>query len=75
MTATKAQPNTFGITWATSRSKRLDIALQRKEFVGGWQVWALYAGTHDLAPRTRNFTGDTAEADARAYANELWRTA
>jgi hypothetical protein len=66
----RATTNQAGIRWATSRSGRLDIAVGPKG--GQWQVWALYAGSHDLAPRTRNFP---TEPRANTYANHLWATA
>lgn len=58
-----------GTVWATSRSGKIRIACGQLH--GKWQVWALYAGTHDLAPVTRNFDD---EQKARDYANQLWRT-
>jgi hypothetical protein len=75
-TATKAQPNQYGVSWVTSRTGKLDIALHPPgdgvtRADNGWEVTALYAGTHDLAPVTRRFVG---EPEARRYANELWRT-
>jgi len=73
----KARANEHGVTWAASRSGDIQIALARSPGglrADGWDVWALYTGTHDLAPVTRTFTGAGAERAARAYANELWRT-
>lgn len=64
----KAQPNEHGVTWATSKSGRLRIAV--RQFCGTWDVWALYTDTHDLAPASRAFIDEPA---ARAYANDLWR--
>jgi len=55
--------------WATSRNGKLSIRC----FVStqGWSVYALRAGTHELAPRSRSFGAD--EQAARDYANSLWR--
>lgn len=69
----KATANEQGVTWATSRSGKLSIAVAfDRGSAGGWDVWALYTGTHDLAPVSRQFNGAKAEENARAYANELW---
>jgi hypothetical protein len=73
----KAKANRHGVTWATSKNGKLDIAVgPDSRFPGkkypGWRVWALYKGTHDLAPVARDFPGPTGEADARKYANEVW---
>lgn len=75
----KAAPNEHGVTWAVSRTGRISIAIRRKACTRNhdtWEVWALYTGTHDLVGVTREFSGpaDKAEADARKYANMLWRT-
>jgi hypothetical protein len=67
-----AQPNQHGVRWARSSGGKLDIAL--REDNGKAEVWAMYPGTHDLAPLTRKFTGPDAQAAARAYANTLWST-
>lgn len=57
--------------WATSRNGRYRIRLHNTS--GCWEVYALFTGTHDLAPRTRTFDLSPAgEAAARAYANEIW---
>lgn len=69
----KAQPNAHGVTWATSRTGRISIAVGPDE-PGGVRVWAIYAGTHDVAPGARTFTGTSRIQDARDYANTLWRT-
>ena len=75
----KAQANDMGVTWAVSKSKRLDIALGA-DTPGTYgqpdmiEVWALYFGTHDVAPLTRRFTGADRLREAREYANSLWRT-
>jgi hypothetical protein len=80
-TSTKAQPNEHGVTWATSRSGELQIAVGpdkpvRHTLPDGEhqvQVWAVRTGTHDVTA-ARNFTGPSRVEDARAYANRLWRT-
>jgi hypothetical protein len=69
--------NEHGVTWAPSKSGRLQIALgaDTPALPAGErqiEVWALYTGTHDVAPGTRRFTGPSRDADARAYANQLW---
>ena len=72
----KAQPQSNGVTWATSRTGKLDIAVGpgKQPGTNRWDVWALYKGTHDVAPLSKNFVGVKAEQDARKYANDLWRT-
>jgi hypothetical protein len=73
--AEKAYTNGYGVTWAYSKSGSLCIGLRFNGTevwpVNVWAVWALYRGTHDLAPVSRNFP---TEAEARAYANQLWAT-
>lgn len=71
----KAQTNEYGVTWATSKSGRLSIAVGPDNDIAGQpvvRVWALYVGTHDLAPVSRDFTGPARHQEARAYANRLW---
>lgn len=55
--------------WAVSKDGRLAIRLHQwdKQF---YEVYALYKGTHDLAPVTRKFRDLN---KARDYANSLWR--
>lgn len=66
----KATANEHGVVWATSRNGKLDIAVgERPGGPNRWSVWALYVGTHDLAPVTRNFR---TEQEARKYANQVW---
>ena len=67
----KAQPNEHGVRWAASQSGRLQIAVGRVGVGDTYQVWAIYTGTHDLAPRTRGFGDDLAAANE--YANRLWK--
>ena len=69
----KAQENSRGVTWADSRNGKLRIALGKSR-VGrqekfDWAVWALYTGSHELAPVSRSFQDETR---AREYANQLW---
>lgn len=76
----KAQPDEHGVTWAPSRSGKLQIALGpdkpvRHTLPDGEheiQVWALYTGTHDITLAER-FTGPNRDRAARDYANWLWR--
>jgi hypothetical protein len=56
--------------WATARSGNARIRLYSDR--GGVRVYALDG--HELLPRTRDFVGPNAEADARTYANTLWAT-
>lgn len=55
-----------------------DMYLRRRdpERCQDWRVWAKVTGTAAdfVDDAYRAFTGPTAEADARAYANDLWRT-
>jgi hypothetical protein len=69
-TSSKAQPNEHGVTWADTKDGTIAVAVAERN--GEWEVWGIYKGTHDLAPISRNFTGKDAEANARAYANQVW---
>lgn len=70
----------MNVEWATSRNGKLRVAcgtpqLQsdaRRDSTTEWRVWALYVGTHDLAPFTKKFTGPNAEQQARRHANWVW---
>ena len=75
----KVTPNASGVSWSSSKAGRLQIAvgswrkpLSRMQGASGVEVWAIYTGTHDVAPVTKRFTGANANAEARAYANGLW---
>jgi hypothetical protein len=73
----KAQPLENGVTWADSKSGKLSIAVgPDRELLRGnvIRVWALYKGSHELAPVSRDFTGPDRDVKAREYANGLWRT-
>ncbi len=53
--------------WNSSKGGRVRIALG---FNGiEWSVWALFTGTHELAPVSKSFTD---EAVARSWANTVW---
>lgn len=68
-TTTKAVANEHGVRWAPSKNGRLRIAVGPRRNGGGYEVWALYNGTHDLAYVTRRFATEEA---ANRYANSLW---
>jgi hypothetical protein len=69
----KAKANEYGVTWARSQNGKLDIAVRfngtRSWPLNEWAVWAIFPGTHDVAPVSRNFK---LEQEARDYANQLW---
>lgn len=54
--------------WADSKDGKLKIRLYNLQ--DEYHVYALYAGTHELAPRSRSFKK---LQDAKDYANALWR--
>lgn len=61
-----------GVRWEYSKSRQVQIALAAKRG-GGWRVWAVYAGTHDMAERGHDFAAtENGWHNARAFANRLW---
>lgn len=71
----KAQANEYGVTWARSKSGKLEIAVSADHGMPlphKVEVWGLWTGTHDLAPVARSFKGPDRVKEARDYANRLW---
>lgn len=71
----KAQPNEHGVTWAPSKSGKLQIAVAPATTrADATHVHTLWTGTHDVGPGGETFKGANHEARARAHANHLWET-
>lgn len=69
----KAQANEHGVTWVTSKSGELDIALALSPLHMGmaWRVWALWHATRELAPVARGLRQERGgRADLREHAME-----